>query len=194
MVLITVHPDMLSSAILQRMDSMIAVGADATENLDCFAMAANDPPPEWEGPALQLGQVLYWTRKGGPPRLVVAYPCKQERRRHRRKYAKGELTPEKSFYFQGPKKKLNLRAQNLMLFLQLADGVDDETWEYHRRQGDYSKWLRSSVKDEDLADDVALIESMKKIDPAEGRSQIRELIERDYTLPADGPLPVPGAE
>jgi len=45
MVLITVHPDMLSSAILQRMDSMIAVGADATENLDCFAMAANDPPP-----------------------------------------------------------------------------------------------------------------------------------------------------
>ena len=140
------------------------------------------------------GQVLYWMRTGGSPRMVVAYPCKQERRRHRRKYAKGELTLQRSFYFQGPKKKLNLRAQNLMLFLQLADGVDDETWEHHRRLGDYSKWLRGSIKDEDLAADVARIESLKKIDPIKGRAQIREVIERDYTLPANGPLPVPGAQ
>ena len=126
--------------------------------------------------------------------MVTAYPCKQERRRHRRKYAEGELTPERSFYFRGPKNKLNLRAQNLMFFLQLADGVDDETWEHHRRQGDYSKWLRGSIKDEDLAADVARIESLKKIDPLDGRAQIREVIERDYTLPADGPLPVPGAQ
>ena len=192
--LITVHPKMLSSAVLQRMDSMLAVGAGASENLNFFAEAANDPIPEWQGPELETGQVLYWIRKDGPPRMVVAYPCKQERRRHRRKYAKGELTPERSFYFQGPKKKLNLRAQNLMLFLQLADGVDDETWEYHRRLGDYSKWLRSSIKDEDLAADVARIESLKKVDPLAGRAQIREVIERDYTLPADGPLPVPGAQ
>jgi len=193
-VLISVHPKMLSSAVLQRMDSIIAVGADVAENLDSFALAANDTSPLWQGADLKMGHVVYWVRKGGEPRMVQTYPCKQVRRRHRRKYAKGELSPERSFYFQGPKKKLNLRAQNLMLFLQLADGVDDETWEYHRREGDYSKWLRSSIKDDDLAADVARIESLAKIDPMEGRAQIREFIERDYTLPADGPLPVPGAQ
>ena len=88
MVLITVHPRMLSSAVLQRMDSMIAVGADAAENLNFFAQAANDPSPVWQGPTLETGQVLYWMRTGGSPRMVVAYPCKQERRRHRRKFAK----------------------------------------------------------------------------------------------------------
>ncbi len=106
----------------------------------------------------------------------------------------GELPPDRSFYFQGPEKKLNLRAQNLILFLQLADGVDDETWEYHRRAGGYSRWLRDSIKDTDLAATVALIEAIPKVDPLEGRRQIRVAIERDYTLPAAGPLPVPGAQ
>lgn len=31
-------------------------------------------------------------------------------------------------------------------------------------------------------------------DPIEGRSQISAMINRDYTLPAEGPLPVPGAQ
>jgi len=87
----------------------------------------------------------------------------------------------------------NLRAQNLLLFLQLADGVDDATWEHHRREGDYSHWLKDSIKDVDLAAAVARIEALAKIDPLEGRREIREAIERDYTLPAVGPLPVPEA-
>jgi hypothetical protein len=142
-----------------------------------------------------MGEVLYWTRTGkAPPQVVKAHPCRQERRRHRRKYAEGELPPERSFYFQGPEKKLNLRAQNLMLFLQLADGVDDATWEHHRRMGDYSRWLTDSIKDTELAAEVARIEALAKIDPLEGRRQIRLAIERDYTLPVAGPLPVPGAQ
>ncbi|MDZ4848657.1 MAG: HAD-IIB family hydrolase [Pirellulaceae bacterium] len=193
MLFITVHPKMLSTSILERLDTLIAVGADAAENLAYFTYLRKNPSVNWRCKPLEKGQVLYSTRRRGDRRIVQVHPCKQDRKRHRRKYAKGELTPERSFYFQGPEKKLNLRAQNLMLFLQLADGVDDETWEYHRQEGDYSKWLLVSIKDEELAKNVALIESLRAIDPIDGRNQIRTLIERDYTLPSEGPLPVPGA-
>ena len=81
-----------------------------------------------------------------------------------------------------------------MLFLQLADGVDDETWEYHRRRKFYSEWLRGSIEDEELTANVARIELQPTVDPILERLQIREAIERDYTLPADRPLPVPNAQ
>jgi hypothetical protein len=44
-----------------------------------------------------------------------------------RQYAQGEVSPNQSFYFRGPESKLHLRAQNLETFLQMADGVDDDT-------------------------------------------------------------------
>ena len=195
MMLITVHPDLLSTAILERLDTLLVTGPEAADILQHFAQAGKTPIPIWKSRPLAMGEVLHWTRTGkAPPQVVKTHPCKQERRRHRRKYAEGELPPDRSFYFQGPEKKLNLRAQNLMLFLQLADGVDDATWEHHRREGDYSRWLKDSIKDADLAAAVARIEALAKIDPLEGRRQIRVAIERDYTLPAAGPLPVPGAQ
>ena len=45
----------------------------------------------------------------------------------------------KSFYFRGPENALNLRAQNLMIFLQMAAGVDEATWLHHLHAGDYSR-------------------------------------------------------
>jgi hypothetical protein len=194
-VLITVHPDLLSIAVLERLNTLLAIGPEAADILQYFAQAGKTPIPIWNNKPPAMGEVLHWTRTGKAlPQVVKTHPCQQARRRHRRKYAEGELPPDRSFYFQGPEKKLNLRAQNLLLFLQLADGVDDETWEYHRRAGGYSRWLRDSIKDTDLAATVALIEAIAKIDPLEGRRQIRVAIERDYTLPAAGPLPVPGAQ
>jgi hypothetical protein len=119
-------------------------------------------------------------------KLVHAEPAKTERTRHSRKYAEGNLGPDRSFYFRGPAGKLHLRAQNLALFLQLADGVDDDTWEYHRDRRDYSDWLRESVKDPDLADEVAAIEG-GDLPAREGRAAVREAVTRRYTLPADAP-------
>jgi hypothetical protein len=65
-------------------------------------------------------------------------PSTVERRRHIRKYAEGRPGEDKSFYFRGPERALNLRAHNLLLFPQLDDGVDDATWLHHLRQGDYA--------------------------------------------------------
>jgi hypothetical protein len=108
---------------------------------------------------------------------------KAAHQRHRRKYAEGALSPERSFYFQGPEKKLNLRAQNLTFFVQLAEGIDDETWEYHLKNGDFSLWFRKGIKDEELAAAAEEVEKMQ-IPPRESRERVKKLIEERYTLPA----------
>jgi hypothetical protein len=110
-----------------------------------------------------------------------------ERQRHSRKYATGELPPERSFYFRGPEGKLNLRAHNLQLFLEIAEGVDDDTWLYHLRRGDYSAWFRSQLKDERLGKETALVEEQETISAADSRERIRQVIETYYTVSAAPP-------
>jgi hypothetical protein len=77
-----------------------------------------------------------------------------------------------------------LRAQSLILFVQLADGVDDRTWTHHLRAGDYSRWYREQIKDDELAEEVSRIERDERLAPSESRSQIKEAIARRYTGPA----------
>ena len=135
------------------------------------------PPPE-------TGQILIWflSQPAGPAYATIQMADSQLRR-HRRKYAVGELGEDKSFYFRGPDAKLNLRAQNLNLFVQLAEGVDDETWMFHLFRGDYSRWLQEKVKDKDLASVVESIERQSSVEPAKSRQQVIEAIRKQYTAP-----------
>jgi hypothetical protein len=71
-----------------------------------------------------------------------------------------------------------------MLFGQIAQGVDDETWLFHLHQGDYSRWLREVIKDKELAAKVEEIEQDEKLSARESRARILEMIEKKYTLPA----------
>jgi hypothetical protein len=192
--MITVHPELLAVRMLKRVDALMIVGSSAEEMLATFCEAAGVTMPEIDAPELEPGELLLWKpRSGDVPRKVKAYPGKTERRRHRRKYAEGELPPDRSFYFRGRRSKLNLRAQNLTLFLQMAEGVDDDTWEYHRRRGDYSQWFEKCVKDDELAAAAKQVEAIEAIDPADSREMIRAAIERDYVVVPSSPLPVPGA-
>jgi hypothetical protein len=68
---------------------------------------------------------------------------------------------ERSFYFTGPKRQYNLRAQNLIAFMDLAENVDDETWLFHAHRGDFSCWIRDSIGDGELADRIAEIEASR---------------------------------
>ena len=71
-----------------------------------------------------------------------------------------------------------------MVFLQLAEGVDDETWLHHLKRGDYSKWFREGIKDEALAQEVAQIEENGALDPRSSREKVKRAIEERYTAPA----------
>ncbi|MGH7833045.1 MAG: phosphoglycolate phosphatase, partial [Candidatus Binatia bacterium] len=129
-------------------------------------------------------EALFWSRKtGGEPFVFAVAPNRTQRRRHQRKYAEGELPEERSFYFKGPNGRLNLRAQNLILFTQLGEGVDDETWLHHLRRGDYSRWFREKIKDEGLAEEAAAVESTPGVSAGESRRMVKQMIEKRYTLP-----------
>ena len=94
------------------------------------------------------------------------------------------MPEDRSFYFRGPEGKLNLRAQNLMLFLQIAEGIDDATWLYHLHRGDYSRWFRDKIKDEGLAKQARQIERQTGLSAFESRRLIKAAIDKQYTLPA----------
>jgi tRNA A37 threonylcarbamoyladenosine biosynthesis protein TsaE len=194
LMLITVHPDHVAPAILSLIDTIVVVGEAPEQAIAAFSTAlersrAAGGPIEAQLPAigptkLEQGEALVWSReRGGPPFRLVIAPPRGERRRHLRKYAEGDLGADKSFYFRGPAGKLNLRAQNLTLFNQMAEGVDDDTWLYHLYQGDYSRWLRDAIKDDALADEVAQIEQ-RQTDAGESRAAIKAAIEERYTAPA----------
>lgn len=184
LLLITLYPDRLAPTALAAVDVVIAVGTAPDETLGAFARAVGAAPPA-EAPALEPGEVLvWWRRESQPPLRVMVTPAKAERRRHRRKYSEGELLPEERFHFRGPEGKLDLVAQNLVIFLQMAEGVDDETWRHHLRRHDYSHWFRTAIKDPDLADAAERIERRDDLDARASRRLMREELEQRYTLPA----------
>lgn len=186
MLLITVRPASVSRTVLDHIDLVLAVGEDPDKTILDFCEAAGLAPPEMEPVELEKGEVLAWeVRGGGAPFRVRSIPPQALRQRHSRKYAEGNLGPDRSFYFRGPEEKLNLRAQNLVIFAQLVDGVDDETWLHHLGQGDYARWFREQIKDEELADEAEAIAAESGLSAADGRARIREAIESRYTLPAE---------
>ena len=149
----------------------------------CAAIGVDTPTPEGV-PRSSDDEVLVWTRcTGRAPRWVKPDRSRQMHRRHTRKYAEGDLGAERSFFFRGPGNRHNLRAQNLMIFAQMAEGIDEETWMFHLRRGDYSRWFRSSVKDRYLSEQTERIEQRHDLQPAETRRLIRSLIDARYTLP-----------
>ncbi len=185
LLMITVEPDTLAPAVLSMVDTIIAVGKSPERTIEAYCQAIGKDPPAFPPAKLESGEALFWaTSRDEPPLVIRSITPQSERRRHRRKYATGELPPERSFYFRGPEGKLNLMAHNLMLFLQLADGIDDETWLFHLRRGDYSRWFRQEINDEELADEAARIESQKDTDPQATRDAIRNAVEERYTAPA----------
>jgi hypothetical protein len=181
LMMITVHPDHVSGAALSFVQLLIAIGPTPKETLRSLARALDRPIPADPPGHLEAGEAVAWRLNSDvPPFVFESIPPQGERKRHVRKYAAGELPPERSFYFRGPKGILNLRAQNLSLFLQSAEGVDDETWMFHLHQGDYSRWIRNAIKDDELSQEIAQIERLS-LSPQESRARIRERIELRYT-------------
>ena len=185
-VFITVHPEALSQKALESVSVVLGVGKAAAESVSAFAEAVGEHLAE--SPAAQTGddEILVWFRGAGERiRKVRTDPPRQERTRHTQKYAEGNLGEDKSFYFRGPTAALNLRAHNLMMFLQIAEGVDDGTWDHHLKAGDYSTWFRDMIKDSDLANEAASIEADRSLDPRTSRERIAEAVRRRYTAPAE---------
>jgi HAD superfamily hydrolase (TIGR01484 family) len=178
---ITVDPRHLSPTVVASVDVAVAIGQSPHQTLDGFAAARGVATPAAPTDDLPTGEALAWRPASGddPVRFRGVLP-RVERRRHRRKYADGELPPDRSFYFRGPDGQLNLRAQNLRIFLQMADGVDDATWRHHLDHGDVARWFRDMIKDPELAEQTAGL-ARRPLPAAETRRRVRAMIEERYT-------------
>lgn len=187
MIYVTVHPDQIEPSILETVDILFALGKSPEQTIRSYCAAIRQPAPALGVSDLEPGRAIMWDRTSQePPFVLEIAPSTAERRRHRRKYAEGELPPDRSFYFKGPTGQLNLRTQNLLLFMQVGDGVDEATWMHHLRAHDYSTWIRDAIKDETLAETVHGVEGQLDLPVKESRRLIRAAIEERYTLPAGG--------
>lgn len=181
--LVTVHPEHIAPAMLAAIDVVIAIGQAPDMTLGNFARATRQTLIWPETLAYQPGQVVVWFASAAQtPFPMQPEPGHAERIRHHRKYAEGDLRWH-SFYFRGPEGRTNLKAQNLAIFSQIAQGIDDETWMFHLRRGDYTRWFRHSVRDANLAEEAERIEHRHDLAPWQTREMIRELINTRYSLP-----------
>ena len=124
-----------------------------------------------------------WPRGDEQATPMLIIPPKATYRRHRRKYAHGDVGAERSFYFCGPANECNERATNLVEFMQIGDMVDEETWRFHLEHGDFTRWLGEVIRDPELECAASQMETRYDLLIAERRTRLRRVIEAAYTLP-----------
>ncbi len=182
--MITVHPEHVAISALSLIDTIVAVKSPMQTITNFCKTVGHQLPTDSLPSELAAGEGVAWflETKEQPFQFQVI-PPRQERQRHMRNYAEGNLGSDRCFYFRGEDNLLNLKAQNLIMFIQLAAGVDDRTWLHHLHQQDYSNWLQNSIKDETLAEEVSQIETTTEFSPSESRDRIKSAIEKRYTLP-----------
>jgi HAD superfamily hydrolase (TIGR01484 family) len=180
--LVTTEPALINQSMLSHVNLIIAIGDDPDNILNKYAGLKKIPLPDISIKTLNKGEAWIWESDEAKPFPIRCEKPGQLLQRHKKKYAAGDMQ-DNSFYFYGPGKKLNLRANNLMMFIQMAEGVDDDTWMYHLGRKEYSNWFRNSVHDDELAELAEKIE-VKETDPANSKEAILQLIKERYTAPA----------
>jgi hydroxymethylpyrimidine pyrophosphatase-like HAD family hydrolase len=180
-VAVTVHPEAVATEFLKTVTMSLGVGSSALGAIEQFGRGTGRAVPD-AAPKLKCGQVYLMGRKGTIEAITPRLP-KEKQKRHARKYAEGDLGVDRSFWFRGPDNALKLRAQNLAIFLRMAEGVDDKTWLHHLRAGDYSRWFREAIKDDALAAETAAVEEDRSLSAEESLTRIRCSIETRYTAP-----------
>jgi hypothetical protein len=179
---ITTNPNLLCLHFLKRVNMLLAMGDSPDKTMSLFtALTAEEITYTKNGP-FQREDVLVWEKAINGLSVIKSDIPARFLMRHKRKYASGDMYSN-SFYFTGPYRKLNLKANNLMIFIQMASGIDDETWLYHLHRHDYSKWFRNSVKDPKLSFRSEAVENNEP-NPAYSRKEIFKLILDRYTLSA----------
>lgn len=182
LIVATVIPAEIERTMLRQVHAVIIAGESPRETLESFCRSAGLETPTLH--SYRTGQLIFWPVGDQETRRIRLRFKPAPLKRHKKKYVEGRLPSGKHFYFKGPHHKQNIPAQNLSVFIQIATGVDTETWLYHLRRKDYSNWVRQAIRDAWLADEIEAIESNPPPDQNQSRQLIKQLIDSRYTLPA----------
>jgi hydroxymethylpyrimidine pyrophosphatase-like HAD family hydrolase len=179
---ITTTPELLDNEVLKRVNIAMIMGHSPSPKLSYLSQQSCEQLKIQADLLLENEQVLVWEKKTNQTQVLKTQKPRKLLMRHKKKYAMGEMG-QNSFYFKGPMGILNLKANNLMIFIQIAEGIDDDTWQYHRFRHDYSTWFRYAVKDRDLAAICETIENSGDSASDSKKMIFRNILDR-YTLPA----------
>jgi HAD superfamily hydrolase (TIGR01484 family) len=178
---ITAFLEELPTTVLRGADLFIAIGDDPSKHLAQYCELLGESTPELAAPLdRQEHRAIAWWRRDGKPAWFKRLPPRGEHQRHRHGYLEGDMDAQDRFYFRGPDGKLNLPAQNLRIFMQVGEGVDDKTWQYHLKQGDYARWFRNILKDDELATRAEKLRHNGNLSAAESRGRLFEFIRKKY--------------
>ncbi len=183
-IFVTLVPESIDARALAAIRTVLAFGDVPAALLTPFAQMRGIPLPG-ALPVPNHGELLLWRPGRDDARIVRPIMPRQRHRRHVGKYAVGDVGEWHSFYFRGSDNRLNRPARNLYDFMEVADDVDDATWQHHLRAGDYSAWFRNVIRDQGLARDAQAIEADDAIKPGESRRLIRKAIWRRYAAPCE---------
>jgi len=177
-IVISTSPHALHTSALAKIGMIISIGENSAYPFEQFGQLLQCEVPT-DIPKLAEGEICVWERGGSLPPFVVRYnQPHQLLQRHKKKYAQGDMGYN-SFIFTGEERRLNLVANNLLLFLHIAEGVDIETWLYHLCRKDFTNWFRNTIHDEDLA---RVGEEAEKIKEAgASRRHVLDFIAQKYT-------------
>ncbi len=160
MIYVSVHPEQVARPVLASASLVTVLGSDPSDQLRQFCKALGIAEPSGQEQPRDPAEAIAWfTRDGTDPFVFHLVPAETKGAPATGRPKLAELPPERSFYYRGPQRRQNLRAQSLPLFVQIGRGVDDETWLYHLRERDYSRWLASVLGDGGLSAQVAAIEA-----------------------------------
>jgi hypothetical protein len=177
-IIISTSPDALHSSILSRVGMAITLGKDPVLPIELYCKALNLPVPDGV-PILGDNEIAVWERdRMRPPYKAKMRLPSQLLQRHKKKYATGDMSYN-SFIFTGPENRQHLVANNLMMFVHLADGIDAETWMFHLERKDFSRWFEHTVHDGELAQMGREAEAMN--DVTASKKHIIDYINQKYT-------------
>jgi hypothetical protein len=178
---VTAFPEQMPLSVLSAVDLFVAISDEPAKLMQQYCELLGAEAPQLDPPAdLAQHLAIAWWRGKGLPFWFRRLPPRGEHQRHQHQYFDGEMDPENCFCFRGPKGTLNLAAGNLRTFMQMAEGVDEETWAYHLKRGDYAGWFREKIQDQELTDFTEQLQHAKDISPQDSRQRVLEMIRNLY--------------
>jgi hydroxymethylpyrimidine pyrophosphatase-like HAD family hydrolase/energy-coupling factor transporter ATP-binding protein EcfA2 len=182
-VAITTRPALINDDLLGRINMAMMLEDLPAKDFFFWQDIAAEQTSSVKSLQFRKGEVMVWHLQNNATDSFQRFGPQKLLTRHRKKYATGDIGSD-SFYFRGPNGKIDVKASNLISFIHLASNVvDDETWQYHLLRHDFSKWIRHTIKNAELATATERLESAK-INAEDSRKELTNLILEHYTASA----------
>ena len=180
---ITAFYDRISKVVLDGVDWIVSIADDPTEALQAICERMEHGMPAVHPPADDKShRALAWRLTETDAIWFSRLPSDLDNQRHRHSLFEGEMEEEHQFVFRGANNQFSLRATNLKRFIELAEGLDDETWLFHLKRNDYSNWIEHVIKDYGLADEVRAIETSDDSAAEQTRTAVQQTIEKRFDV------------